>query len=337
MNFFVITASSEFVSLNVPVTAWILLLAWFSCLLLLDLLVLNRHDREISASSAIWQSMLWITLGVFLGFVFWKIYGHQAGTEYFSGYLIEKSLSVDNVFAWSVILSMYAIPKKYQHRVLFWGVFGALIMRAIFIFVGIALIDNVESILIVFGAILVYSGFKLLSNLGSREFDPNKSRLINFAQRHFPVEHKLEGRRFFSRRNGKLIATTLFVALIAVEITDAIFAVDSVPAIFAVARDPFIIFASNAAAILGLRALYFVFEKIKQSFWLLNKTLGILLITAGIKMAISPSEIFGFTWFGIETPRWLSLGSIVIILLAGIVMSTLIKQPNSIDSQQPVK
>lgn len=294
-------------------------------LILFDILVVHRKDHTPTLKSSAHQSIAWIGLGILLGIVVALAYGREAGGQYFSGYLIEKSLSIDNVFAWSVILSYFKIPGKYQHRVLFWGIFGALVMRAIFVFAGISLINRFEPILLVFGLLLLISGAKLLKTRNEDEFDPGKSKLFLAFKKHLRVSHKLDGHKLFTVEDGKRMATMLFMALIVIEVTDAIFAIDSVPAILSVSRDPFIVLASNAAAILGLRALYFVFEFIKDKFWLLNKALGILLFFVGLKMIASPHEVFGREWLGLEISTGLSLMVVTAILSVGIVGSLLIK------------
>jgi tellurite resistance protein TerC len=314
-------------NLAIPGWHWVLLIAWFAALILGDL-ALHRKDHTPTLHSATVQSLIWIALGVGLGFLFWPLYGSAASAQYFSGYLIEKSLSIDNVFAWSVILSYFRIPKKYQHRVLFWGIFGALVMRAIFIFAGIAVIERFEPVLLLFGLLLMYSGYKLLFHSDEHEFDPGTSKTMKFFRRMIPYSHGLDGHNLFTIKNGQRMATVLFMALLAVELTDVIFAVDSVPAILAISQDPFIVFSSNAAAILGLRALYFVFDLIKDKFWLLNKGLGILLVGVGIKMFIHPHEIMGRPWLGIEVPTNLSLAIIGIFLVVVIGLSISIKPKN---------
>lgn len=200
-------------------------------------------------------------------------------------------------------------------------------MRAVFIFAGIAVLERFEPVLLLFGGILMYSGLKILRHSEEDEFDPAKSKVLSFFQRVIPVSHHLDGHNLFTRENGKRVATLLFIALLAVELTDVIFAVDSVPAILAVSRDPFVVFSSNAAAILGLRALYFVFDKIKEKFWLLNDALGLLLIGIGIKMLISPHTVFGYHWFGIELPTIVSLGTIAVFLTSVIVLSIVLPMP----------
>lgn len=326
---FATTEGTAFSTVHVPGWHWLLLISWFVFLILFDILVLHRHDHKPSFKESSVQSLAWIALGVGLGLVFWPLYGANAAGQYFSGYLIEKSLSIDNVFVWSIILSYFAIPKKYQHRVLFWGVIGALIMRIIFIFAGIAVMERFEATLLIFGGILLYSGFKILTHDHGSEFDPSKSAFVKLCKKFIPVSHHLDGHKLFTHENGKRVATMLFMALLAVEFTDVLFAIDSVPAILAVSRDPYIVFASNAAAILGLRALYFVFDYIKEKFWLLNKALGLLLIGVGIKMLISPHELFGYHWFGIKIPTTISLLTISTFVASAILLSTLIKPPKT--------
>lgn len=317
-------------NINVPGWHWILLISWFALLLILDITFLHKKDHIPTLREAIIQSAGWIGLGIALGILFLPLYGGDASKQYFSGFLIEKSLSIDNVFAWSVILTYFKIPKQYQHRVLFWGVFGALVMRAVFIFAGIAAIDKFEPILLLFGGILLWSGAKILFHDHDADFDPAKSRFIKFVRRMIPVSHHLDGHKLFTIEKGKKVATMLFIALIAIEFTDVLFAIDSVPAILAISRDPFIVFSSNAAAILGLRALYFVFDKIKDRFWILNKTVGLLLVAVGIKMLIAPHHIFGIDWFGIKISTNYSLAFISTIIISSVILSVFIKTPKSL-------
>ncbi len=305
---------------------WALLGSWFLFLILFDILVVHRKDHVPTLKTAVRQSIIWVALGIGLGLVIISAYGHEAGNQYFSGYLIEKSLSIDNVFAWSVILGYFKVPKSYQHRVLFWGIFGALVMRTVFVFAGISLINHFEPILLFFGLLLGYSGVKLLKTHEEDEFDPSKSKLFRLVKKLIPISHKLDGHKLFTTEAGKRVATMLFMALLVIEVTDVIFAVDSVPAILAISRDPFIVLASNAAAILGLRALYFVFEFIKDKFWLLNKALGLLLLFVGIKMFIAPEKVFGHTWFSIHIATPVSLAIIALMLTAGIVGSLVLTQ-----------
>lgn len=324
--------ASQALHLNISVAwwHWVLLGVWFIGLILFDILVMHREDRIPTLKEAVTQSIGWIILGVLLGLVIWKVYGTEAGTQYFSGYLVEKSLSIDNVFAWSLILTYFKIPKKYQHRVLFWGVLGAIVLRIIFVFAGIALIERFEPILVIFGLLLIWSGLKLLRTQKEHEYDPHDGKFFKIAKMFIPVSKHLDGHKLFTRENGKRVATMLFMALLVVEFTDVVFAVDSVPAILAVSRVPFIIIASNAAAILGMRALYFVFDIIKEQFWLLNYALGFLLLFVGFKMFIAPSEIFGYEWFNTHISTNWSLAVIGFLLLSGIMGSFLVKPPASI-------
>lgn len=314
-------------NLNVHWWHWAFLGAWFLVLILIDIFVLHRKDEATKLRDAVWQSIAWILLGIGLGVVILNIYGGEAGTQYFSGYLVEKSLSIDNVFTWSLILAYFKIPKKYQHRVLFWGVLGAIVLRTIFVFAGIALIERFEPVLILFGLILIWSGIKIFRTKKEHEYNPQDSKFFRLVKKIIPVSHKLDGHKLFTVENGKRVATMLFMALVIVEFTDVVFAVDSVPAVLAVSTEPFIIIASNAAAILGMRALYFVFDHIKESFWLLNYALGFLLLFVGLKLALAPHQVFGIEWFNIHISNNLSLLIIGGLLAGGIIGSNLIKQP----------
>ena len=338
MTFINILASTsgaiEKLNINVAWWHWALLGTWFMFLILFDILVVHKKDHTPTLKSSVHQSLAWIGLGVLLGVVVAFVYGGEAGGQYFNGYLIEKSLSIDNVFAWSVILTYFRVPKLYQHRVLFWGIFGAIVMRMVFVFAGIAVIERFEPILLVFGLILLYSGVKMLRTKEEHEFDPANSKQLKIAKRFIPVSHHLDGHKLFTHENGKRVATMLFMALLVVEATDVIFAVDSVPAILAVSREPFIIIASNAAAILGMRALYFVFEFIKDKFWLLNHALGVLLLFVGAKMLLAPHEVFGLKWFNFHISTVISLLVIVILLGGAVAGSLLLPPPNHTDSDK---
>jgi tellurite resistance protein TerC len=238
-------------------------------------------------------------------------FGGAAFGEFISGYLIEKSLSVDNVFVWSMLFATLSIPLKYQHRVLFWGIFGALTLRAIFIVLGSALISRFWWLLLVFGVFLVYTGAKIIHHRDD-EADQESTRGLGLLRRVMPVTEDLDGQKFFTRLNGKRAATPLLAALFVVEITDIIFAVDSVPAILAVSNESYLVFASNAFAILGLRAMYFLLANAKERFHYLSHALGGILIFVGIKMTVSH-------WYHMST--YVSLGIIVAMLIAAIVFS----------------
>jgi len=252
-------------------------------LLALDLGVLHRKEREIKIGEALWLSLFYIVLALlFAGGLFW-IRGEQAGVEFLTGYLIEKSLSVDNIFVIVLIFTYFAVPAQHQHRVLFWGILGALVMRGILIFAGVQLIDNFAWLAIVFGAFLIVTGVKMLLVADAKP-DINNNVVLKLLRRRLRVTESYEGKRFFVRRNGALFATPLFLVLMMVEFTDLVFAVDSIPAIIAVSRDPFIIYTANVFAILGLRALYFALARIVPRFIYLKYALSLILVVVGGKM-----------------------------------------------------
>jgi len=238
-------------------------------------------------------------------------YGQQAFGEYISGYLIEESLSVDNVFVWSMLFTAMAIPLRYQHRVLFWGIVGAIVMRAVFIVVGSALLSQFWWLLIVFGVFLIYTGVKVLRHRNDED-ERSETPGMGLLSKVMPISEKLDGQKFFTRLNGRRAATPLLAACVALSIADVIFAVDSVPAILAVSKEPYIVFASNAFAILGLRAMYFLLANAKERFHFLSHALGGILVFVGIKMTISH-------WFHLNT--YVALVIIVAMLTAAITMS----------------
>jgi tellurite resistance protein TerC len=275
----------QFVDLDVPSWAWLALAATIGALLAIDL-YRHREDHEPSPREALGETLVWVTFGLaFAGVIAWG-FGGQAATEYLSGYVIEKSLSIDNVFVWAMLFSTFAIPLKYQHRVLFWGIFGALFLRGIFIWAGTALIAKFWWVLLVFGALLIVTGLKILKHRND-EGEKEHTAGIGLLKRFMPVSDQLDGHKFVTRVNAKRAATPLLAALVVVELTDVIFAVDSVPAILAVSNEPFLVFASNAFAIMGLRAMYFLLANAKEKFHFLSHALGIILIYVGVKMTIS--------------------------------------------------
>jgi tellurite resistance protein TerC len=296
---------------NVPLWVWLVLLGVIIAMLAVDLL-LHRQAHEIALrEAAIWSS-IWVSIGLIAGGVIWWFYGADFGLQYYSGYLIEKSLSVDNVFVWAVIFTFFAVPKQYQHRVLFFGVIGALVLRAIFIAGGSALISSASWVLYIFGAFLIFTGIKMLVQRDSH-VDPSKSKTLRLFRRFVPMTDDLEGQRFLVRRKGILMATPLLAVLVVIEVTDVIFAVDSIPAVFAVTSEPFIVFASNAMALLGLRAMYFLLADLMHRFIYLKIGLALVLVWVGIKMVI------GHAWFDI--PTLVSLAVVVLLLAASVVAS----------------
>ena len=304
-------AKSNFVDIDVAAAWWIGLLVVIAVLLLVDLLVVHKESHEIRTKEAAIESAVWISIGLAFGLAVWWGFGASAAGEYYSGYLIEKSLSIDNVFVWALILSYFKVPPRYQHRVLFWGIFGALVMRAIFIFAGIALIEQFSWVLYIFGAFLLFTAAKLVFTENDH-VDPSKSVFLKLVHRVVPLTDELDGQKLFTRLNGKRLATPLFAVLLLIEVTDVLFAVDSVPAVLAVSHEQFIVFASNAFAILGLRALYFLLADMHARFSYLQLGLAIILAFVGVKMIIHE-------WY--QIPTWLSLLVITLVLIAAVGFS----------------
>jgi len=292
---------------------WIGFFVFIGAMLALDLFVFHRKPGEVSLRSAALTSAFWISLGLGFGIVvlFWL--GPEKAVEYYSGYLIEESLSIDNVFVFSLVFTAFAIPKHLQYRVLFWGVMGALVMRFIMIVIGAALIERFEWILLVFGAFLVFTGFRMWKSTQSEvEPDPANNPIVKFARRRLPFTDRLDGQRFWTTLDGKRVATPLLLALIVVEVSDLVFAVDSIPAVFAVTTDPFIVYTSNAFAILGLRSLYFFLADLKDRFRFLTHGLSIVLVFVGVKLLLGP-------W--IHLPAWTSLVVIAGVLGGAVIAS----------------
>lgn len=254
-------------------------------MLLVDLLVVHRTPHEISLREAWIESGVWVAVGLAFGLVLAWGYGWKAAGEYYGGYLIEKSLSVDNVFVWAVIFRFFMVPGKYQFRVLFWGVFGALVLRAIFIFAGVALLERFEWVLYVFGGVLLLTAYRMIKHR-NQEVHPEHNPVLRVVRRFVPSTDQYDGHKLFTRIDGRLLATPLFAVLVLVEATDVVFAVDSVPAILAVSREPLIVFSSNAFAILGLRALYFALAGMAGRFRYLDFGLAAILAFVGTKMLL---------------------------------------------------
>jgi tellurite resistance protein TerC len=282
-------------------------------MLALDLGVLNRKAHVISLKEAgIWTAV-WIALSLAFGAVIWGLLGPTAGVQFLTGYLIEKSLSVDNIFVFVLIFSYFSVPPLYQHRVLFWGVLGALIMRAIMIGAGVALIHRFEWIVYVFGAFLIYSGIRMARQNHDEEIDPNANPVIRLFRRMMPVTSEYHGEKFTIIQQGKRFATPLLLVLIMIETTDLIFAVDSIPAILAISQDPFIVYTSNIFAILGLRSMYFLLASVIDKFRYLKVGLSIILVYVGAKMLA--------TAVGFHIDPFVSLGIISAILTISVVAS----------------
>ncbi len=302
------SSTTRFASFDTPFWVWAALIGAITVMLVVDLVLVHRTPHEISIKEAGIESTVWISIGLaFTGVMFWW-QGGQAAGEYLAGYLIEKSLSVDNVFVWAVIFSYFAIPRKYQFRVLFWGIFGALVLRGLFIFAGVRLIEQFDWILYVFGAFLLFTAWRIYKH-DETEVHPENNPVLKLVQKVVPSTPELDGQKLFTRKNGRLLATPLFAVLILVETTDVVFAVDSIPAILAVSHEEFIVFSSNAFAILGLRALYFLLAGMQGRFRYLNTGLGIILAFVGVKMLLL--DVY-------HMPTWLSLTVIASVLTVTI-------------------
>jgi tellurite resistance protein TerC len=302
--------------MDTPIIFWILFNVFVLVMLALDLGVFHRKTHEVSLKEAIIWTIIWVSLALLFNTIifYWK--GRQQALEFFTGYLIEKALSVDNIFVFIMIFTYFHIPSKYQHKVLFWGILGALIMRVIFIFAGVAIIEKFHFTIYIFGALLVYTGYKMFNHNNAR-IEPDKNPLIRFFKKFMPVTPQLQEDNFFVKLNGKRFATPLLLVLILIETTDLIFAVDSIPAILAITQDQFIVYTSNVFAILGLRSLYFALAGIVHRFWLLSYGLAVVLVFVGIKMLMIDLYKIPIEW---------SLIFIAAIITGSIFLSLKIKR-----------
>lgn len=290
---------------------WIGFNAFVLLMLALDLGVFNRKDHEIKIKEALIWSGVWISLALLFNVGLYHFMGPEPAMQFLTGYVIEKSLSVDNIFVFVLVFSFFKVPALYQHRVLFWGIIGALLMRAVFIAAGVTLIEKFHWIIYVFGAFLVFTGIKLAINQGTK-IDPEHNPVVKLFRRFFPVTNQYHGNKFWILENGKRTATPLFIVLLLIETTDLIFAVDSIPAILAITNDPFIVYTSNVFAILGLRSLYFALAGLMHLFRYLHYGLAAILIFVGAKMLIIDFY---------KIPVALSLTIIIGILFISIVAS----------------
>ncbi|UYG09097.1 TerC family protein [Halomonas sp. M4R1S46] len=295
-------------------------------LLALDLGVLHRGDRVITVREALWLSFGYIVLAMIFAVGLFVFMSREAGYEFLTGYFIEKSLSVDNIFVFVLIFMHFGVSPQYQYRVLFWGVLGALIMRGGLILVGSAVIDAFHWVIYLFGAFLVFTGVKMLITVG-QEPDLDKNRVAMFMQRHFRVTEDFIGRQFFARQNGVLYITPLFIVLVLVELTDVVFALDSIPAIFSITTDPFIVYTSNVFAILGLRALYFALVGVIHRFHYLKYGLSLVLIFVGVKMLVN-------AYFGTKfIPTELAL-LITAVLIGGSMLISIVRTRNLTEAER---
>ena len=307
---------------------WATYLLLIGVFLALDLGVFNRRDHVIrSREAAMWTS-LWVSVALGFSFAIHWLFSEglidnptglspgNAVMKYITGYLIELSLSIDNVFVIAVIFGAFGIPPKYQHRVLFWGILGAIVFRALMILFGVTLINNFDWIIYVFGVFLLYTAYKMLRS-DEIKYDPEKSFVFRQIKKIYPLTTHIDGNQFFIKRMGITAATPLFIALIVIELTDILFALDSIPAILAITADPFLVFSSNIMAILGLRSMYFLISRMLTKFRFINYSLVVILAFVGVKMLIAHY---------VDFPEWLSLSVIIVSLLGGVIASIFIPE-----------
>ena len=335
-----------------PLWAWIIFYVLVLVMLVIDLKMFGKNGQhEVNVKEALQMTGVWIFVSLLFCagiYFFYPVASHDKAMEFLAGYLIEKSLSMDNLFVFLMLFTFFGIERKYQHEVLFWGIFGALVLRSIFIFTGAAMVEQFEWILGLFGLFLVYSGGKMFGHDEEQLTDPSKNIFVKWFKKFFPVTDKMHGDKFFIREektetklltlNSSLLtkkATPLFIALIVIETTDVAFAVDSIPAVFSVSRDPFIVLTSNIFAILGLRAMYFALAAVAKYFKLLKYGLGIILIFVGIKMLLAMDEYINallhlvgirYTMPHIEVSTPFSLSVIFGLLTLSILLSLAVKR-----------
>jgi tellurite resistance protein TerC len=305
--------------------SWIIFVVAVGGLLSLDLFVFHREAKPVRMREAAAWVTVWVTLGLSFGGWIFLTRGSTSGAEYLAGYLIEYSLSMDNVFVFAVLFAYFGVPPKYQHRLLFWGVMGAIVFRAIFIVAGTALLATFHFVIYLFGGLLLFTAWRMVT-AGAEHVDPSTNPVLRAMRRVVPVTESFEGQKFFTRRDGRIWATPLFAALVVVETSDIMFAVDSVPAILAITQDTFIVFTSNAFAIMGLRSLYFLLAGLIDRFEYLKFGLAALLAFAGMKMLLSDV---------VHLDVWVSLGVIVAILAVSVVISLLATRGRSVPERTP--
>ncbi|NTV45356.1 MAG: TerC family protein [Chlorobiales bacterium] len=295
--------------------AWMGFLVFVFAMLVLDLGFFQRKTHAVSIKESLVWSAVWITLALIFNGIIYLWHGPQSAMAFLAGYLIEKSLSVDNLFVFLLIFSYFRVPQEYQHKILFWGILGALLMRAVFIGAGVALLQQFHWIIYVFGAFLIYTGFKVATEQ-DKELHPERNPVLKLFKKIMPVTHEFHDGKFFVRSGSRTFATPLFVVLLIVETTDVVFAVDSIPAILSITSDPFIVYTSNVFAILGLRSLYFALAGIMQLFHYLNYGLATILVFVGVKMLISDFY---------KIPTDVALGAVAGILAVSIAASLLLR------------
>jgi tellurite resistance protein TerC len=308
---------------------WAVFIVFVSIMLALDLGVFNRKAHVISHKEAAKWTVFWVSLSMLFSAVIYWLYknghvnnpefytAHRAFWKYIQGYLLELSLSVDNIFVIAVIFRSFSIPQKYQHRVLFWGIIGAIVFRALMILFGIWLINKIDWITYIFGAFLIYTAYNMAFSKEDAEFNPKENKVFRMLRKVMPITRGIHNQKLFVKKLGVWAATPLFIALIIIELTDILFALDSIPAVLAITEDPFIVFSSNIMAILGLRSMYFFLANIMDKFSYLKFSLAVILIFVGIKMILHHY----LKQNSLEIPEWVSLGVIVVSLASGVLFS----------------
>ena len=318
------------------ILVWIVFYILVLLMLVADLKMFGRKGQhEVDVKEALQMTGVWIGVSLLFAvgiYFFYPEMPHEKTMEFLAGYLIEKSLSMDNLFVFLMLFSFFGVERRYQHEVLFWGIFGALVLRSIFIFAGAAMVERFDWVLGLFGLFLLYTGFKMFCHDDEQQGNPANNFVVRLFKRFFPVSDQMHGDKFFVREHGKWLATPLFIALVVIETTDVAFAVDSIPAVFSVSHDPFIVLTSNIFAILGLRALYFALAAIAQYFKYLKYGLGIILMFVGVKMLLAmnvyinaAASLFGLelNMPHIEIPIVVSLSVIIGLLAASMLFSYL--------------
>jgi tellurite resistance protein TerC len=307
--------------MNEPIGFWIGFIAFVVVMLLLDLFIFHKNNTVVKMKSALYWSAFWIGLAMLFNVGIYFFLGHQKALEFFTGYLIEESLSVDNLFVFIMIFAAFNIEPKYQHRILFWGIIGAIVMRAVFIFAGIALIEKFDWVMYVFGVFLVYTGIKMFldNDKEDKPLDLENNKMIKFIKYFIPITTDSKEPYFFEHIHGKLFATQFFLTLLMIEGSDLIFAVDSIPAVMSVSTDPFIVYTSNIFAILGLRSLYFALSGMMGYFRYLKLGLSFILFFIGLKMCVN--ELSQEMDWHFHITNLVSLGVIIGMLTISIVAS----------------
>jgi len=312
------------IKMEISISFWIAFIVFVIVMLTLDLFVFHKKNTVVKVKEALLWSLFWISLAAAFNVGVYFMLGKVKALEFLTGYLIEESLSVDNLFVFILIFGFFKIEPKYQHRVLFWGILGAIVMRAVFIFAGVALIQKFNWIMYIFGAFLVYTGIKMLFEKEEDDYNPNKNFLIKGFKKIFPVTYDMSRPHFFVRTNKILYATPFFIALLVIEASDLIFAVDSIPAVLSVSKDPFIVYTSNIFAILGLRSLYFALSGIMVYFHYLKYALSGILTFIGLKMCINEFTIeHGYSF---HISNVVSLLVIIGLLTFSVLLSIAVKK-----------